>query len=177
MRQPASIRSCVVADLHSQLRRHQAGTLLARDCCGETRGDRHRPGWRRRKAGSGRGRREAEAEAQSLPQLIDAEWVRSRIPPIRFDAHKGTRKHLAILGGGKGMPGASSARRKGALRSGIGLGANSRRSRKRLSDILACRSHPSLNAEWPKQAGNRSRHEISNVGQRSGAGTRAWEIS
>jgi NAD(P)H-hydrate epimerase len=57
----------------------------------------------------------------SLPILVDGEWVRSRIPPIRFDAHKGTRRHLAIVGGGKGMPGAVVLASRAALRSGIGL--------------------------------------------------------
>ncbi len=57
----------------------------------------------------------------SLPILVDGEWVRSRIPPIPFDAHKGMRKHLAVVGGGKGMPGAVVLASRGALRSGIGL--------------------------------------------------------
>jgi NAD(P)H-hydrate epimerase len=56
-----------------------------------------------------------------LPVLVDGEWVRSCIPPIRFDAHKGTRKHLALIAGGKGMPGAAVMAARAALRSGIGL--------------------------------------------------------
>ena len=31
-------------------------------------------------------------DAPSLPLLVDADWVADRIPPIAFDAHKGTRK-------------------------------------------------------------------------------------
>jgi NAD(P)H-hydrate epimerase len=53
--------------------------------------------------------------------LVDGEWVFSRVPPIRYDAHKGTRKHLAILGGDPGMPGAVVLAARAALRSGIGL--------------------------------------------------------
>jgi NAD(P)H-hydrate epimerase len=53
--------------------------------------------------------------------LVDDDWVRSRVPAIRYDAHKGTRKHLAIIGAGPGMPGAVVLATRGALRSGIGL--------------------------------------------------------
>ena len=56
-----------------------------------------------------------------LPCLIDAEWVHARIPAIPVSAHKGTRKRLAIVGGGKGMAGAAILAGTGALRSGIGL--------------------------------------------------------
>ena len=60
-------------------------------------------------------------ELSSLPLLIDAAWVRERVPPIPPSAHKGTRKRLAIVGGGKGMAGAVILAGEGALRSGIGL--------------------------------------------------------
>lgn len=56
-----------------------------------------------------------------LPVLVDEEWVRQRIPAIRYDSHKGQRKHLAILGGGSGMAGAAVLATRAALRSGIGL--------------------------------------------------------
>ena len=61
------------------------------------------------------------AEMGSLPILVDSEWVHSRIPPIPADAHKGTRKRLAVVGGGSGMAGATILCGEGALRSGIGL--------------------------------------------------------
>jgi NAD(P)H-hydrate epimerase len=57
----------------------------------------------------------------ALPLLIDDEWAHSRIPEIPVSAHKGTRKRLAIVGGGKGMAGAAILAGEGALRSGIGL--------------------------------------------------------
>lgn len=54
-------------------------------------------------------------------RLADSRWVSSHIPPIAPDAHKGTRKRLAIIGGGRGMAGAAIIAAKAALRSGIGL--------------------------------------------------------
>lgn len=96
--------ACVVADLSLTFGSVKRGTLLARDCCGEIvvldigLDDR-----------------------DSLPALVVGDWVSSRIPPIRYDAHKGTRKHLAVVGGGAGMPGAVVLASRAALRSGIGL--------------------------------------------------------
>lgn len=62
-----------------------------------------------------------EADARGLPLLIDSEWVSARVPRIPHAAHKGTRKSLSIIGGGKGMAGALILSGEGALRSGIGL--------------------------------------------------------
>lgn len=62
-----------------------------------------------------------DGEMRSLPLLVDSEWVVSRIPPIPADAHKGTRKRLAIVGGGPGLAGAVILAGEAALRSGIGL--------------------------------------------------------
>lgn len=56
-----------------------------------------------------------------LPALVDRDWVSHRIPPIPPDAHKGTRKRLAVVGGGPGMAGATILCGEGSLRSGIGL--------------------------------------------------------
>ena len=106
--------SCVVADLTLSFGGAKRGLLLARDCCGEIV-----------VLDIGLDDTSAEVPGKSgraaLPILVDADWVRSRIPAIRFDAHKGTRKHLAVVGGGKGMPGAVVLASRGALRSGIGL--------------------------------------------------------
>jgi NAD(P)H-hydrate epimerase len=60
-------------------------------------------------------------EMSALPELVQAEWVHSRVPRISSAAHKGTRKSLAIVGGGKGMAGAAILAGEGALRSGLGL--------------------------------------------------------
>lgn len=104
---------CVSADVTLSFGGVKRGTLLARDCCGEIIaldiG---------LEAGNGSARR---SPAATLPSLVEGRWVRANIPPIRYDAHKGTRKHLAIIGGAKGMPGAVVLAARGALRSGIGL--------------------------------------------------------
>lgn len=63
----------------------------------------------------------AEERMKTLPQLIDHDWVNPRIPSIPVDAHKGTRKRLAIVAGSNGMAGAAILSGQGALRSGIGL--------------------------------------------------------
>ena len=63
----------------------------------------------------------AAGTMEQLPILVDDDWAHSRIPPISVSAHKGTRKRLAIVGGGKGMAGAAVLAGEGALRSGIGL--------------------------------------------------------
>jgi hydroxyethylthiazole kinase-like uncharacterized protein yjeF len=55
------------------------------------------------------------------PGLIDAATVRSAIPPIPSDAHKGVRRRLAVIGGGDGMAGAPMLAARGAMRSGIGM--------------------------------------------------------
>jgi NAD(P)H-hydrate epimerase len=55
------------------------------------------------------------------PPIVDAEWVARHVPPIRADAHKGTRKKLAIVGGASGMAGASILAALAAMRSGIGM--------------------------------------------------------
>ncbi|MBA3656367.1 MAG: NAD(P)H-hydrate dehydratase [Gemmatimonadaceae bacterium] len=53
--------------------------------------------------------------------LASADWVSSHIPRIPGNAHKGTRKHLAIIAGDSGMAGAAILAGRGALRSGIGI--------------------------------------------------------
>ena len=104
--------SCVIADVTISFGGVKRGTLLARDCCGsivvvdigldDPAADGTRP-------------------TPKLPMLVDAEFVRERVPAISYDAHKGTRKHLAIIGGAPGMSGAVVLAARAALRSGIGL--------------------------------------------------------
>jgi hydroxyethylthiazole kinase-like uncharacterized protein yjeF len=55
------------------------------------------------------------------PMLVDATLVRTGIPPIPADAHKGVRRRLGIVGGGEGMAGAPIFAARGAMRSGIGM--------------------------------------------------------
>ena len=129
---------CAVADLTLSFGGIKRGTLLARDCCGEIVA---LDIGLEREEGSGK------REAETLPLLVDGEWVRSRVPPIRYDAHKGTKKHLAIVGGGKGMPGSVVLAARGALRSGIGL-ARILTDEANVSAVLA--AVPSaLISDWP----------------------------
>ncbi len=53
--------------------------------------------------------------------LVTGEFVRDRVPRFDPDAHKGTRKKLAIAGGELGMAGAPMLAARAALRAGIGI--------------------------------------------------------
>ncbi|MBI5600969.1 MAG: NAD(P)H-hydrate dehydratase [Gemmatimonadetes bacterium] len=55
------------------------------------------------------------------PVLADAAFVRSVVPRISADAHKGARKKVAIVGGARGMAGAVILAGRAALHSGVGL--------------------------------------------------------
>ncbi len=55
------------------------------------------------------------------PQLVDERWVAAQLPAIPWDAHKGIRKKLAIVGGARGMAGASVLAARSAMRSGVGM--------------------------------------------------------
>jgi hydroxyethylthiazole kinase-like uncharacterized protein yjeF len=101
--------ACVIADVSLSFGAVKRGSLLARDYCGEIVvldiGLDAVP----------------HPTDDALPVLIDGAWVKFHIPPIRYDAHKGVRKHLALVGGGPGMPGAIVLACRAALRSGVGL--------------------------------------------------------
>ena len=53
--------------------------------------------------------------------LATIAWFRSALPAIPADAHKGTRKKVAIIGGAPGMAGAVILAARAAQRSGAGL--------------------------------------------------------
>jgi NAD(P)H-hydrate epimerase len=53
--------------------------------------------------------------------LVTARWFTANLPRIDADAHKGTRKKIAIVGGGPGMAGAAMLAARAALRSGAGM--------------------------------------------------------
>jgi NAD(P)H-hydrate epimerase len=55
------------------------------------------------------------------PPLADAAYVRSVVPPIGADAHKGVRRKVAIIGGAHGMAGAALLAGRAALHSGVGM--------------------------------------------------------
>lgn len=97
----------VNADLTITFGTIKRGHLVAREACG-------------RIAVVDIGLSKADAPGGN-PVLVDSRWVAVRIPPIPADAHKGTRKKLAIIGGAPGMTGASILAARAALRSGIGM--------------------------------------------------------
>jgi ADP-dependent NAD(P)H-hydrate dehydratase / NAD(P)H-hydrate epimerase len=100
---------CVNADLTLTFGGIKRGSLIARDCCGEV-------------VVLDIGLDEPTKDPpRDLPWLVESSWVHAHIPRIPFDAHKGTRKHLAIIGGGPGMPGAVVLSARAAARSGAGL--------------------------------------------------------
>mgnify|MGYP001544664001 FL=1 len=61
------------------------------------------------------------AQPDQLPLLVDAAFVRENVPHIAPDAHKGTRRSVAIVAGSDNMGGAAVMAATGALRSGVGL--------------------------------------------------------
>jgi hydroxyethylthiazole kinase-like uncharacterized protein yjeF len=60
-------------------------------------------------------------DAGERMQLASPGWFAASLPRIQADAHKGTRKKIAIVGGAKGMAGAVILAARAALRSGAGL--------------------------------------------------------
>ena len=53
--------------------------------------------------------------------FVDRAWVASLVPPIAVNAHKGTRRRVALVGGTEGMAGAAILAARAALRSGVGM--------------------------------------------------------
>jgi ADP-dependent NAD(P)H-hydrate dehydratase / NAD(P)H-hydrate epimerase len=140
---------CVIADVTFSFGGVKRGSLLARDCCGEIVVldiglDEASPAAERR----------VGDKVARLPWLVDGAWVRAHVPGIRYDAHKGTRKHLAIIGGGKGMAGAAVLATRAALRSGIGL-VRALVAPENVGEVLAA-APSALIAPWPTQVAETS---------------------
>jgi NAD(P)H-hydrate epimerase len=57
----------------------------------------------------------------AAPRLVTGAWVREHLPPIAFDAHKGVRRHVLVVGGAPGMAGAAALATRAALASGAGI--------------------------------------------------------
>lgn len=55
------------------------------------------------------------------PIMVTSRFVAERLPAFAPDAHKGTKKKLAIVGGGAGMSGAVILASRAAWRSGVGM--------------------------------------------------------
>jgi hydroxyethylthiazole kinase-like uncharacterized protein yjeF len=99
--------AAVIADLTVTFGAMKRGLLVARDASGEIV-----------VADIGWG---ARGDHGQLPELVDSRWVARRIPRISASAHKGTRRRIAIIGGGVGMVGAPILASRSAARSGAGM--------------------------------------------------------
>jgi NAD(P)H-hydrate epimerase len=86
----------------------KAGLLAARGACG-----------RIVIADIGLGAHAALADEAGL--LADVAALHTVVPPIAWDAHKGTRGRVLVVGGAQGMAGAAQFAARGALGSGAGL--------------------------------------------------------
>jgi NAD(P)H-hydrate epimerase len=58
---------------------------------------------------------------EGWPGLVTDSWVASAIPAINPNAHKGSRKRIVVVGGARGMAGATILAIGAAARSGIGM--------------------------------------------------------
>ena len=81
------------------------------------------------------------------PRCVDGAWVARQVPDLPVDAHKGTRKKVAIVGGGPGMSGAAILAARAAWRSGVGM-VKLVVSRDSLDAVREAEPH-SLTAAWP----------------------------
>lgn len=98
-------KESVVADLTISFGSCKRGSLISRGACGEIVVI---------EIG-------LASASPALPVLVDAAFVRDNVPAIAPDAHKGTRKSVAVIAGGDNMGGAAIMAATGALRSGVGL--------------------------------------------------------
>ena len=63
----------------------------------------------------------APTAPDEAPRLVTASWVRAHLPAVAADAHKGTRRKVAIIGGAAGMAGAAVLAARAAMASGAGM--------------------------------------------------------
>lgn len=98
----------VTADLTVSFGTIKRGHVMRRDLCGELV-----------IADIGLGRHAALDDGAAV--LIDASWVRERLPGIGAHAHKGVRRRLLFVGASPGMAGATILAARAALRSGAGM--------------------------------------------------------
>jgi ADP-dependent NAD(P)H-hydrate dehydratase / NAD(P)H-hydrate epimerase len=95
----------VVADLTVSFGSCKRGSLMSRAACGEII-----------VIDIGLG-----GTTAGLPSLVDAAFVRAKVPAIAPDAHKGTRRSVAVVAGSANMGGAAILAATGAMRSGVGM--------------------------------------------------------
>jgi len=88
------------------------------------------------------------AAEDGAPLAVAGRWVAEQLPSFPADAHKGTRKKLAIIGGGAGMSGAAILSARAAWRSGIGM-VKLVVATETLADVREAEPQ-SLTAAWPE---------------------------
>ncbi len=98
----------VVADVTTMFGTCKAGALAAREACG-----------RIHVVDIGLGAHAALADG--APQLAEPEALRPTLPAVAWNAHKGIRGRVLLIGGTHGMAGAVHFAAAGALSSGAGL--------------------------------------------------------
>ena len=86
----------------------------------------------------------------AAPRIVNGRWVARHLPDFAPDAHKGTRRKLAIVGGGPGMSGAAILAARAAWRSGIGM-VKLVVARESLAAVQEAEPQ-SLTAAWPESA-------------------------
>lgn len=98
----------------------------------------------------------ANAElGDGAPACVNAGWVAARLPEIGPDAHKGTRRKLAVIGGAAGMSGAAILTARAAWRSGVGM-VKLLVAPESLDAVRKAEPH-SLTAAWPRNAAQATR--------------------
>ena len=110
------------------------------------------------------------------PSVVSGRWVARQVPEIPADAHKGTRKKVAIVGGGAGMSGAVILAARAAWRSGVGM-VKLVTAEETLDSIREAEPQ-SLTAKWPKDSADVARDvakwaDVVAIGPGLGGGTAA----
>ena len=96
----------------------------------------------------------AELE-DGAPRAVSGAWVARHVPDVPADAHKGTRRKIAIVGGGPGMSGAAILAARAAWRSGVGM-VKLIVAPESLAAVREAEPH-SLTAAWPTTAAEAQR--------------------
>lgn len=112
------------------------------------------------------------------PQCVNGAWVADQVPEFAADAHKGTRKKIAIVGGAPGMSGAVILAARAAWRSGVGM-VKLVVAEESLGPVREAEPQ-SLTARWPRTP-EEARRELEwadaiTIGPGLGAGAAAREL-
>lgn len=125
------------------------------------------------------GSADANRPTSDAPSVVTGRWVAERLPVFPADAHKGTRKKLAIVGGGAGMSGAAILGARAAWRSGVGM-VKLVVAPETLASVRQAEPQ-SLTAPWPKTPADVQRElvtwaDVVAIGPGLGAGVAAREL-